>query len=583
MILAIVFLASSLLLALCSARKFDSQNHLAYALPLSIAFSSFALFLSSTFLGFGQASILVSVALMLACCIPFRKEIKPGLLQKNLVAIAVLSLLFFVWTNHLMFHYDSLGGVEGFPTDFGFHKSIIASIANGNFPPQHPLLSGQPLSYYYFQHLYSAGLVAGGMDLPTASAIPNTFANAAVVLLLFILAGRIMPGKAKGLARYFPHAVVILVLLNGNLSFFNFIQKNGLNFDAITQFSEFTDLKLTAYPVLNLLSAHLLVTTYAVGLAILLIAAIKILDKEFGKTIVIGLLPLLSLPAFIAGILMLAFYTLQEEKARKPFAIALAISLPQLAFYALTHGAPAAYLKLGWLSPAQDPVSIAIFWLQNLGLYAILGIAGYTIAKNDVKKLLQSTLAPFIAGNIFIFTPFAWDTGKLFLFFFAMLAVLSATALARVAEKHRFLALALLASMILTGLFSIATVIANSSTSIYDSFDMQACKWVEQNTPPNALFLTDGQHTCVFAIAGRKVFLGDVEWMETHGLDYAKQLQENNAMLAGDCKLIRNKGVGYVYLDGYGGRHAPVNETFLRNNAVIAFQQNNRVVYKVNC
>ncbi|HIH20941.1 TPA: hypothetical protein HA244_06775 [Candidatus Micrarchaeota archaeon] len=133
------------------------------------------------------------------------------------------------------------------------------------------------------------------------------------------------------------------------------------------------------------------------------------------------------------------------------------------------------------------------------------------------------------------------------------------------------------------GILSAATIVFSYNTNIYDSFDVKACDWAKANTPANALFLTDGQHTCMFGLTGKRVFLGDLQWITTHGLNYTQQLDENNRMLAGDCNLLKKNKIGYIYLDGYGSRHSYTNETFLQEKTIAVYNQNSRTIYKVNC
>jgi uncharacterized membrane protein len=40
--------------------------------------------------------------------------------------------------------------------DTAMHLSIIQSLTQGNFPPQAPYFSGQPLTYYYFSDFHAA-------------------------------------------------------------------------------------------------------------------------------------------------------------------------------------------------------------------------------------------------------------------------------------------------------------------------------------------------------------------------------------------------------------------------------------------
>jgi len=323
-----------------------------------------------------------------------------------------------------------------------------------------------------------------------------------------------------------------------------------------------------------------------IGLTVLLMITKMLANNKRDGGVLIVFLPLFNLFAYVMGLFLLAAYALRDRKKQSYLILLLAIliALPQALVYLQSREIPSITFKLGWLAPSQDLISILAFWFQNLGIYLILGAIGYYFASKELRFLFLATTPLFILGNLFIFTPFAWDNIKLFLFFFIVLAILAALALNKIMQRAgAVVAISLVFFMTLTGILSVWTVATSSNITIYDSFDMKACEWAKENTPPNALFLTDGQHTCMFGVVGKRVFLGDLEWITTHGLNYTKQLEENNKMLAGDCELIKKNKIDYIYLGGYGSRRSFVNETFLNEKAVIVFSQNNRIIYKTNC
>lgn len=591
MILAIFFLIASIALGAVIARKLDSENRLAYAIPLGIAVSTWVLFLVSLLIGFNAISVLVSAAASAAAFL-YTRTLKPNnsgkaaLLSKNILPLAVFSLAFMLSLNYSMFHYDS-EGLKGFTVDFGFHKSIIASIANGNFPPQHPLFAGIPLAYYYFSHLFTAALMLGGFSLQWAFVVENTLAISSAVLLLFIFARKLFPRESeKGNA--LALLATLLVLLNGNFSFIEYFKNFSLSNPGAFFSQNFFNGTQQAYPFLNFLSAHLLLTPYALGLALALIVAIKILEGKFEWVALLALVPMFNFFAFLAGLVLAASYvfwtkTRERRTLLKAIAVAVAVALPQIAFLASTRTIPAPGFRPGWLSPAQDPLSIILFWALNLGIYLALAAWSLRDAHENEKRMLLGSVPLFILGNLFVFTPYAWDNVKLFLFFFIVIAMLAAKALKEILGKSVVIGAIVLAAMALTGVLSVYTIASSSSGVVYDSFDLKACEWADVNVPKDALFLTDGQHTCISGLLGRKVFLGDLEWIKNHGIDYSEQLQENDRMLAGDCALLKQKGVSFVYLDGYGGRGAPVNETFVREKLEPVYNKFNRVVYRVKC
>jgi hypothetical protein len=595
MLLGILFLIATAFAGFVLAKKLSPENHFAFASPLGILVSTWVVFVVSLAIGFTPYSVALASAITIAAVWVFHKKInvKKHFLEKNLLPLAILALVFFAGMNYLMFHYDG-GEVKGIRTDFGFHKSIIASLANGNFPPENPLFAGIPLTYYYFLHLFSASLMVGGFSLQFAYILPNVLLNASLVLLLFILFRKMFPEITKK-HRWLPYVAIALFLFNGNFAFIPYLQQNPITADNFGDFLKNPNfLYVRYYPNYAfetiVTSTLLFQPTMAFGLALLAVILIGFWENQFNRAFLLPFLIPFNFFAFILGLaFFIALLTFDKRWKNKELLTTLAITVVLSAivllgtgFLAKTNALSFVRFKLGWMSPGQDLVSIILFWAKNLGIYLVLGAIGYKLAKPKVKKFFLASTPLFILGNLFIFTPYEWDGMKLFLLFFAMLtAVASAGFMEIFKKKYRLVSLAVLVGL-LTATLSLATLMDSSNQTIYDFNDLAACRWFE-NAQKTAVTLTDGQHSCLFGILGRKVFLGDLEWIKNHGITYKKQLEENNKMLAGDCDLIKKNKIDYIYLGGYLGRGAYVNETFLNEKTVIAFSQQGRTIYKTNC
>src|SRR3990167_2222514 len=66
MLLAIAFLVAAGAAGLAASRKFGTQNRIAYAIPLAIVFSTWAVFALSLALGLNAASVGAATAILLA-------------------------------------------------------------------------------------------------------------------------------------------------------------------------------------------------------------------------------------------------------------------------------------------------------------------------------------------------------------------------------------------------------------------------------------------------------------------------------------------------------------------------------------
>ncbi|HLC38076.1 MAG TPA: DUF2298 domain-containing protein, partial [Candidatus Norongarragalinales archaeon] len=535
MLLGILFLFATAFVGFVFSKKLSPENHFAFASPLGILVSTWVVFVISLAIGFTPYSVALSSVIVIAAAWFFHKKIgvKKHFLEKNLLPLAILALVFFAGMNYLMFHYED-GEVRGIRTDFGFHKSIIASLANGNFPPENPLFAGIPLTYYYFLHLFSASLMVGGFSLQFAYILPNVLLNASLVLLLFILFRKMFPEITKK-HRWLPYVAIALFLFNGNFAFIPYLQQNPITADNFTDFLKNPNfLYVRYYPDYAfetiVTSTLLFQPTMAFGLALLAVILIGFWEGQFNRALLLPFLIPFNLFAFILGITffigLLAFDKRWKNKElQKTLGITLALSAIVLfgtGFLAKTNALSFVRFKLGWMSPAQDLISIVLFWAKNLGIYLVLGAIGYKLAKPKVKQFFLASTPLFILGNLFIFTPYEWDGMKLFLLFFWLLVVVGSSAISYF-SKYTNTTVLLIALLMVSGVLHGITI-AKSISAVYESKDLAVCTWMKNPIQNDFTTLTDGQHTCLFGINGQPVFLGDLEWIKNHGIPYEKQL-----------------------------------------------------------
>lgn len=154
MLLAILFLVSSLALGFIVSRRLFADHSWLFAIPLGTIFGTWAVFLSSLLLGFTETSIAVASIILI---IPAVLDLRNKKLVFSAKAFSTPTAIFFVVSfaaflllSTALLHFDSDGNLVGNGTDLGFYLAISSSIAHGNFPPQYPIAAGEPLSYYYF-------------------------------------------------------------------------------------------------------------------------------------------------------------------------------------------------------------------------------------------------------------------------------------------------------------------------------------------------------------------------------------------------------------------------------------------------
>lgn len=584
MLLALVVLATSLYAGLAFARRYLPEHRLYAALPVGVAFSTWATALAAYLLGFSEWSILAGQLLLLAVLWrwdgPFRLELREHELLGGRGArwAFLLGLLAFAYFNYSLVHLDGEGDLRGIPTDAGFHLSQVTTIAKGgNFPPRYPTIGAEPLTYYYFVNLYSASLLRGGAGLELAGWVPLSLLGAALVALLYVLARKAFKDPIAA-----PLAV-LLVLLNGSFAFLPWMSQNQIDtpgefLGALASPHFYGGYYKEGYAVANLLTAFVLLERPVLaGLGLALVVLLLFLEgkgarKEWAVGLLLGLTPLFHLFLFLLTLGLLGLYWLLWDRKRawlEGLALAVVLALPQLVYFAQKAGGAAQAFRLhwGWMATDPSPWGWVFFWLANLGPHLALAALAWPHLSKEWRRLYLCALPGFVILNVVSVTPWIWDNIKFLLLFLVLTGLLAGGGLASLWRRREAWAkpLALIVFVLATfsGALNLQTVLAESGLTIYPAGLMRACAFIENGTDPAKLFVTNGEHTCLFTTAGRRIFLGFDEWAINHGFDYNRTLLENNAMLAGDCERVRHYNVGYYYEGGLLGRSAPVNRTFL--------------------
>ena len=603
MFLGLFFIISSFVFGLPLSFKFFKNNLLLFAIPIGILFSTWTVFFIALLFGFNQYSIsLTALILFFASYLisdKFRVKISLNdVLSKRMAFVFIVSLFLLAIAHYSMAHYDAEGNLLGIRIDFGFHSAIITSLANGNFPPENPFLAGQTFNYYYFLHLFSASLFLGGFDLLIATFLPRVLLATSIICLFVILVSKLFPKKSFG----FALLALALVLFNGSLEFIPWAQQNNLSFENIGKV--FVDpgffLGLHSHngyafqPLFP--SIFLLQPAFLIGIVIFLFVLLFLNDRKEKKKaiflgVLIGLLPMFHLFSFVLiWTFIAAYYVLsRNESVKSTSIVSLVIATPQLIFYLVVQNSLKTVswfaLRFGWMSTSQDLISIIVFWALNLGAYLILGIAGYLLISNErVKRCFLAALPPVILANVFIFTPFAWDNFKFFVFFFILLAILSAYALSCLWRKGsigKLVSIVLFLIAIASAVLINWTFFVHVNDVIYPANDVAACRWIDSNTPRNAVFLTNGGQTCLFSLSGRKVFVGPDFWLQSHGYNYSQELVESEQMFQHNCSLLKKNRIDYLYTGGVFGR--PNYQLDGWSNTERVYSNDSLEIYKPNC
>lgn len=423
--------------------------------------------------------------------------------------------------------------------DVAWHAANITLFAaEQTVPPENPIFAENPLVYPFMINYASALLLTGGATLVASITWPAIWLMPILVTLLYCFVRTYTDSKRAGV-------IAMLLFLFGGATFgilrlpadfktadttiLQFITHlpnrdySGVGTDKVFHFLN---------PVMTLLLPQrpfLMGMPLALAILLLLHPRPEKSNKEyFIAGVLAGVLPLFhghTILALIPAILML-FFLRPNIRAWLLFAAsALTIGLPQLTIYFLGNHEQGAFFRFdpGWMA---GDMNRAWYWFQNTGLLIPTIALGVFLPStpNKLKGLAGAGMVLFVAANIWLFAPWAWDNFKLIVYFFIfslpLVAWLADTALRKIKAiaMHAMIWLLLIAHMLSAGvdIFKL-TLPTATAWGEWDANAVEAAGMIQQVTKPHDVILTAPIHNSPVALAGRPAYLGFAAHVWSHG------------------------------------------------------------------
>jgi len=318
-----------------------------------------------------------------------------------------------------------------------------------------------------------------------------------------------------------------------------------------------------------------------------------------------GLMPMIHTHSFLAlGAIsagMLGYIALRyEAQQRKALLgnlvlygiIACAIALPQLLLWSFPQTAGGGFPRLSFNWVNTDASGRLIdeyfwFWIKNVGPMFLLLFPAAMSAKKRGRSLAIGALILFLLAEFVQFQQNEYDNIKLF--YVAYLAVLPLGASYVLAIFDRLKGIrgrALLAAVFLvltltSGSISLARE-AISNYQLYSAADVRAAEFVKENTPQDAVFLTDTDHiNPVSVLAGRTIVCGPQLYLHWHG--FAEEFLTREAYIKDtyanpSLEKLAQYNVDHVYIS-YTERSYGADEEWFRQNLTLIYDADGIQIY----
>jgi len=501
--------------------------------------------------------------------------------------------------------------------DTAMHLSIIQSLTQGNFPPQAPYFSGQPLTYYYFSDLHAAIVnTILGKFFPEILVLLNPFFAMTFFFSVFALSYQVT--KKKILSVISGMAAV----LYGNLGFINLIKEmiirhinyfaivtsNPFNFDTnYFQMTPMSDYFLQNRPMMVGLPAFILI--------VLLLLNIEkkdhfYLERIFIAGIIAGALIKFQLFGFLFSWIFFGIYFLLKLITKK-------INIPGFIKYLFIFGFPSLLIGLTFVfskvgqrslinvfldsfswAPWQKhgAVWFIYFLLGNLGLGFLIFIVGFFFKRAWKKsEILAIYLTSFIIATVPLimrFTIYEFDMLKFYYYLIPLICVLVAYFFAN--SKYKKLAISGFIVITAVSSFTSVNLLVHSflnKNEGYSYADYEAGIWIENNIPEKSVFVTmPTVHSAPTDIGGRLRIISYINWPYSHGFNvgndnvFSRVNEVTEVYKSGDIASVKLKyGAGYIYYSQEErGQFPNADKLFERNkNLNLIYNQDGIEIYKI--
>jgi hypothetical protein len=567
---------------------------------LSVIISCFFSYFTAIIFGFTRETLFGCFLFFLALLIYVLIKKKPNVIagiKKNLPIILIgilIYLVFFIALFPAIFGIFNGNFVMGGPNwqDTAMHLSIIQSLTQGNFLPQSPYFSGQPLNYYYFSDLHAAIVnTFFGKFFPQVLVILNPFLATTFFFSVFALSYEITKKRLfsviSGLLAVFygnfGFINAIKELITKNFNYINVITSNPFNFDKhYLQMAPMADYFLQNRPMMVGLPSFVLV--------ILLLLKTKetgrgSLSKLFTAGIITAALIKFQLFGFVVSWIFFGIRFLLELFSKE-------IKFPRFLKYLFVFGMPSILAGLILLSfkvegrtiiniftdsfswgPWQkhDPIWYFYFLVTNLGLgfviYLFIPLFKRSRENISILPIYITSLIITIIPLIMKFTIYEFDMLK---FFYYLIPIVSVV-LAFFYSKYKRMKVSVFIFVVITVISSLTSVnmlvhsYLNKNIG-YSYQDYESGIWIIENTPQKSVFVTmPTVHSAPTDIGGRLRVISYINWPYSHGLNTGEdnvfvRVKDVEAVYeSGDTSSVKVKyGADYVFYGQEEGNKFPL-------------------------
>ena len=191
-----------------------------------------------------------------------------------------------------------------------------------------------------------------------------------------------------------------------------------------------------------------------------------------------------------------------------------------------------------------------------------LTIAVILFGSKRQRNIIMPAMFLWLIAEFIVFQPNTYDNNKLMLVAYFFFCVAAADfvweTIPALCKKANALRIPLVTVVTILGVLSAVLTMGREAVADFELYAdnyIDLCKWIEENTKPDDVFLTSNNHNnAIASLTGRNIICGSSSFLYFHGLDYTEQ-EENLRLMFEDPTsrddLLDHYNVAYIVIGPY--------------------------------
>ncbi len=267
----------------------------------------------------------------------------------------------------------------------------------------------------------------------------------------------------------------------------------------------------------------------------------------------------------------------------------LVLAVPQLLFWTFGQVAEGGFLR-GHFNWGNQGDFYPWFYLKNMGLPLLLILGAICAGRKKSTVLILPAAVIWFVIELIVFTPNTYDNNKLLYIAYLLLCLAAADYGVELYYQIRHLG----GARLFAGIFLFFSVISAALTlgrevvseyTLYSTAHVELAKYIEANTEPSAVILTNTRHNNeVASLTGRSIVCGADTFLYFHGIDTTGRKEEVQRMYESPLEnwnLYEQYSVDYVVISSWERSSYFIDEGVFAEHFELIFSCDGVKLYEV--